>query len=89
MDPEDVTMSSEGSAKQHELDNPLPSIPSLPSFALPDEISSSTTVGTDPDNEGEKLLVDNIESSLTTTPVKPDDEAASEQREEEAAQDHE
>lgn len=89
LDPEDVTVSSEGSVKQHELDDLLPSIPSLPSVALPKEISSNTPLGTAPDNEGAKLLLDSIESSLSTTPVKPDHEAASEQREEEAAQDHE
>ncbi|XP_065485027.1 Golgi reassembly-stacking protein 1 [Caloenas nicobarica] len=89
LDPEDVTVSSEGSVKQHELDDLLPSIPSLPSVALPNEVSSNTTLGTDLDNEGAKLLLDSIESSLSTTPVKPDDEAASEQREEEAARDHE
>ncbi|NXW90047.1 GORS1 protein, partial [Alopecoenas beccarii] len=89
LDPEDVTMSSEGSVKQHELDDLLPSIPSLPSVALPNEISSNATPGTDPDNEGAKLLLDSIESSLSTTPVKPDDEAPSEQKQEEAAQDHE
>ncbi|XP_009579868.1 PREDICTED: Golgi reassembly-stacking protein 1 [Fulmarus glacialis] len=89
LDPEDVTMYSEGSVKQPKLDDLLPSIPSLPSFALPNEISSKTTLGTDPNNQETKLLLNSIESSLTTTPVKPDDEAACEQKEEEAAQDHE
>ncbi|XP_050747318.1 Golgi reassembly-stacking protein 1 [Gymnogyps californianus] len=89
LDPEDVTMYSEGSVKQPELDDLLPSIPSLPSFALPNEISSKTTLGTDPDNQETKLLVNSIESSLTTTLVKPEDEAACEQKEEAAAQDHE
>ncbi|KFV95693.1 Golgi reassembly-stacking protein 1, partial [Eurypyga helias] len=37
LDPEDVTMYSEGSAKQPGLDDLLPSIPPLPSFALPNE----------------------------------------------------
>lgn len=89
MGPEDVTMHSEGSVKQPELDDLLPSIPSLPSFALPNEISSKTTLGTDPNNQETKLLLNSIESSLSTTPVKPDDEAACEQKEEAAAQDRE
>nr|XP_009941380.1 PREDICTED: Golgi reassembly-stacking protein 1 [Opisthocomus hoazin] len=89
LDPAGVAMSSEGSVKQPELDDLLPSIPSLPSFALPNEISSKTTLGTDPNNQGTKLTLNSNESSLTTTPVKPDDEAACEQKEEEAAQDHE
>ncbi|XP_075000358.1 Golgi reassembly-stacking protein 1 isoform X1 [Calonectris borealis] len=89
LDPEDVTVYSEGSVKQPKLDDLLPSIPSLPSFALPNEISSKTTLGTDPNNQETKLLLDSIESLLTTTPVKPDDEAACEQKEEAAAQDHE
>ncbi|KFQ13075.1 Golgi reassembly-stacking protein 1, partial [Leptosomus discolor] len=37
LDPEDVTMYSEDSVKEPELDNRLPSVPSLPSFALPNE----------------------------------------------------
>ncbi|NXG58448.1 GORS1 protein, partial [Hemiprocne comata] len=85
--PEDVTMPSEGSAKQPELDDPLPSIPPSPSFALPNDVSSETTPGTDADNQETKLLLSS-ESSLTTNLVKPDDEAACEQKEE-AAQDPE
>ncbi|XP_009696985.1 PREDICTED: Golgi reassembly-stacking protein 1, partial [Cariama cristata] len=88
LDPEDVTMYSEGSVKQPELDDLLHSISSLPSFALPNETSSETTLGTDPDNQETKPLSNSIESSLTTTLVKPDDEVAREQKEE-AAQDHE
>ncbi|NXH79252.1 GORS1 protein, partial [Hydrobates tethys] len=88
LDPEDVTMYSESSVKQPKLDDLLPSIPPLPSFALPNEISSKTTLGTDADNQETKLLLNSIESLLTTAPVKPDDEAACEQNEE-AAQDHE
>ncbi|NXF86074.1 GORS1 protein, partial [Eubucco bourcierii] len=89
LDPEDVTMHSEGSVKQPELDDLLPSIPPLPSFTLPNEISSEPTLGTDPDNPETKLLLNSIESSLTTTPVKPDAEAACEQKEAAAAQEHE
>ncbi|NXS55724.1 GORS1 protein, partial [Brachypteracias leptosomus] len=80
LDPGDVTTYSEGSAKQPELDDLLPSISPLPSFTLPNEISSKPTLGTAPDNQETKLLLDSVESSLTTTPVKPDDEAASEQK---------
>ncbi|NXL47845.1 GORS1 protein, partial [Podilymbus podiceps] len=89
LDPEDVTACPEGSLKQPELNDRLPSLPSLPSFPLPNETSSKTPPGTDPENQETKLLLTSIESSLTTTPEKPDDEAASEQKEEEAAQDHE
>ncbi|NWW91230.1 GORS1 protein, partial [Rhynochetos jubatus] len=89
LDPEDVTMYSEGSVKQPGLDDLLPSIPSLPSFTLPNEISSKTTLGTDPDKQETKVPLNAIESSFTTTPVKPDDEAACEQKEEEAADDQE
>ncbi|NWU10025.1 GORS1 protein, partial [Cephalopterus ornatus] len=88
LDPEDITLYSEGSVKQPELDDLLPSIPPLPSFPLPHEISSKT-LGTDPDNQESKLLVNSTESSLTTAPEKPEEEAASEQKEEAAAQDPE
>ncbi|NXC76834.1 GORS1 protein, partial [Anhinga anhinga] len=88
LDPDDVTMYSEGSIKQPGLDDLMPSIAPLPSFALPNEISSKTTLGTDPNNQETKLLLNSLESSFTTTPVKPDDEAACEQKEG-AAQDHE
>ncbi|XP_074938362.1 Golgi reassembly-stacking protein 1 [Phalacrocorax aristotelis] len=86
--PDDVTMYSGGSSKQPGLDDLLPSIPSLPSFALPNEISSKTTLGTDPDNQETKLLLNSLESSFTTALVEPDDEAAREQKEA-AAQAHE
>ncbi|NXA08175.1 GORS1 protein, partial [Sapayoa aenigma] len=86
VDPEDATLYSEASVKQPELDNPLPSIPALPSFALPHEISSKTALGSDSENQESKLLVNSTESSLTTAPEKPEDEGASEQ-EEPAAQD--
>ncbi|NXD77497.1 GORS1 protein, partial [Halcyon senegalensis] len=89
LDPEDASMYSEGSVKQPELDMLLPSIPPLPSFTLPNEISTKTTLGTDPDNQETKLLLNSVESSLTTTPVKPDDEATCEQKEAAAAEDHE
>ncbi|NWS70736.1 GORS1 protein, partial [Crotophaga sulcirostris] len=89
LDPEDVSVCSEGSAKKPELDDLLSSIPSLPSFALPNEISSKTTVGTDPDNQATELPFNSIEGSLTTSPVKPEDEAGCDQKEGAAAQDHE
>ncbi|KFQ25773.1 Golgi reassembly-stacking protein 1, partial [Merops nubicus] len=37
LDPEDVILCSEGSVKQPELDDLLPSVPPLPSFSLPNE----------------------------------------------------
>ncbi|XP_025947347.1 Golgi reassembly-stacking protein 1 [Apteryx rowi] len=86
LDPEDLTMYPEGSVKQPELDQLIPSISSLPSLALPNEISSKTTLGTDPNNQETKLLLNSAESLLSTTPLKPDDEKACEQKEE-AAQD--
>ncbi|NXM08554.1 GORS1 protein, partial [Tyrannus savana] len=89
LDPQDITLYSEGSVKQPELDDLLPSIPPLPSFPLPHEISSKTTLGTDPDNQESKLLVNSTESSLTTAPEKPEEEAAAEQKEAAAAQDPE
>ncbi|NXJ81064.1 GORS1 protein, partial [Trogon melanurus] len=89
LDSEDVIMRSEDSVKQPELEDVLPSGASLPSFALPNEISSKTPLGTDPENQETKLLLNSIESSLTTTPEKPEDEAACEQKEAAAAQDQE
>ncbi|XP_069715356.1 Golgi reassembly-stacking protein 1 [Phaenicophaeus curvirostris] len=89
LDPQDVSMYSEGSAKKPEVDDLLSSIPSLPSFVLPNEISSKTTLGTDSDNQETKLLLNSSESSLATTPLKPDDEAGCEQTEAAAAQEHE
>ncbi|NWT03098.1 GORS1 protein, partial [Mionectes macconnelli] len=89
LDPEDITVYSEGSVKQPEVDDLPPSIPPLPSFPLPHEISSKTTLGTDPDNQESKLLMNSTESSLTTTPERPEEEAAGEQKEAAAAQDPE
>uniref|UniRef100_A0A8B9ZVL6 Golgi reassembly stacking protein 1 n=1 Tax=Anas zonorhyncha TaxID=75864 RepID=A0A8B9ZVL6_9AVES len=86
--PEDLMMYSEASAKQPELDHVLPTASSLPSFTLPNEISSKTTLGTDSSNQ-ETVLLNSFESSLSTTLTKPDDEEACEQKEEEAAQGHE
>lgn len=84
LDSEGVTPYPEGSGKQPTLDDLLPSIPSLPSLDLPHNISSKTTLGTDADNQESKLLVNSTESSLTTA---PEDEAASGQKAEAAAQD--
>ncbi|NXG22755.1 GORS1 protein, partial [Grallaria varia] len=84
--PGGVTLHSEGSVKQPELDDLLPSIPPLPSFALPHEISSKTTLGTDPSNQESTLLLNSIESSLTTALEEPEGEAASEEKAEAAAQ---
>ncbi|NWT17522.1 GORS1 protein, partial [Vireo altiloquus] len=86
---EGVTPYSEGSGKQPTLDDLLPSIPSLPSLDLPHNISSKTTLGTDADNQESKLLVNSTESSLTTAPETAEDEAASDQKGEAAAQDPE
>ncbi|NWV49314.1 GORS1 protein, partial [Daphoenositta chrysoptera] len=83
---EGVTPYPEGSGKQPTLDDLLPSIPSLPSFDLPHDFSSKTTLGTDADNQEPKLLVNNTESSLTTAPERAEEEAASEQKGEAAAQ---
>ncbi|NXK55543.1 GORS1 protein, partial [Chauna torquata] len=87
LNPEDLMMYSEGSVKQPELDHLLPSVSSLSSLALPKEISSKT-LGTDPNNQ-ETVLLNSFESSLSTTLIKPDDEEACEQKEEEAIQGHE
>ncbi|NXF78934.1 GORS1 protein, partial [Sclerurus mexicanus] len=86
--PGDVTLHSKGSVKQPELEDLLPSIPPLPSFALPHEISSET-LGTDPGNQESTLPMNSIESSLTAAPGEPEAEAASEQNAEEAAEDPE
>ncbi|NXM45013.1 GORS1 protein, partial [Gymnorhina tibicen] len=82
---EGVTPYPEGSGKQPTLDDLLPSIPSLPSLDLPHDISSKT-LGTDADIQESKPLVNSTESSLTTAPETPEDEAASEQKGEAAAQ---
>uniref|UniRef100_A0A8U7MWG8 Golgi reassembly stacking protein 1 n=1 Tax=Corvus moneduloides TaxID=1196302 RepID=A0A8U7MWG8_CORMO len=87
LDIEGVTPYPEGSGKQPTLDDLLPSIPSLPSLDLPHDISSKATLGTDADNQESKLLVNSTESSLTTAPETPEDEAASEQKAEAAVQD--
>ncbi|NWR84627.1 GORS1 protein, partial [Furnarius figulus] len=87
--PGDGTLHSEGSVKQPELEDLLPSIPPLPSFALPHEISSQTTLGTDPDSQESTLPLNSIESSLSAAPEEPEAEAASEQKAEAAAQDPE
>ncbi|KAM9199585.1 Golgi reassembly-stacking protein 1 [Mergus octosetaceus] len=86
--PEDLMMYSEASAKQPELDHLLPTASSLPSFTLPNEISSKTTLGSDSSNQ-ETVLLNSFESSVSTTLTKLDDEEACEQKEEEAAQGHE
>ncbi|XP_025002923.2 Golgi reassembly-stacking protein 1 isoform X1 [Gallus gallus] len=83
--PEDVMKNPEGSGRQPELDHLLPTT-SLPSFTLPNEISSKTALETDPQNQ-ETVLINSFESSLAQ--LKPDDEAAREQKGEEAAQGHE
>ncbi|XP_010017351.1 PREDICTED: Golgi reassembly-stacking protein 1 [Nestor notabilis] len=69
LDPEDTTMCSEGSVKQPELDDLLSSVPELPSSALPHEVSSNTTAETDSFSDDILRFFNNIESSLTTTPV--------------------
>ncbi|NWR60358.1 GORS1 protein, partial [Bucorvus abyssinicus] len=89
LDPEEVTGYSKGSVKQPKLDDLLPSIPPLPSFVLPTEIPSKTTLGTEPDNQETKLLLNCTESPSATTPVKPDGEAACEQKAAAAEQGHE
>ncbi|NXH30460.1 GORS1 protein, partial [Myiagra hebetior] len=89
LDIDGVTPYPEGSGKQPTLDDLLPSISSLPSLDLPHDISSQTTLGTDGDNQESKLLVNSTESSLTTAPETPEDESASEQKGEAAAQDPE
>lgn len=80
LDPEEVTGYSKGSVKQPELDDLLPSVPPLPSFALPAEIPSETTLATDSDSQETKLLLNSTESPLTATPAKPDGGAACEQK---------
>ncbi|XP_062477372.1 Golgi reassembly-stacking protein 1 [Pezoporus occidentalis] len=69
LDPEDTTMCSEGSVKQPELDELLSSVPSLPSLALPHEISSNTTAETGSFEDAVIRFHDSIKNSLTTTPV--------------------
>ncbi|NXA44711.1 GORS1 protein, partial [Nothocercus julius] len=81
LDAEDLTTYPEGSAKQPELDQPIPSVSSLPSLVLPNEIST-TTLGTDPNNQETKLLLNSTESSLSTTTLKPDEEKTCTQKEE-------
>ncbi|OWK58477.1 Golgi reassembly-stacking protein 1 [Lonchura striata] len=87
LESESLTPYPEGSDKQPTLDDLLPSIPSLPSLDLPHDISSKTTLGADADSQESKLLVNSIESVLTTAPETPEHEAAREQKGEAAAQD--
>lgn len=89
LEPASLTPYPEGSDKQPTLDDLLPSIPSLPSLDLPHDISSKTTLGADADSQESKLLVNSIESSLTTAPETPEHETAREQKGEAAAQDPE
>lgn len=88
LSPEDIMKNPEGSARQPDVDHLLPTASSLPSFTLPNEISSKTALQTDPQNQ-ETVLINSFESSLPTAQMKPDDEAGPEQKGEEAAQRHE
>lgn len=88
LSPEDIMKSPEGSARQPELDHLLPTASSLPSFTLPNEISSKTALETDPQNQ-ETVLMNSFESPQPTAQVKPDDEAVPEQKGDEAPQRHE
>ncbi|XP_042673496.1 Golgi reassembly-stacking protein 1 [Centrocercus urophasianus] len=88
LSPEDIMKSPEGSARQPELDHLLPTASSLPSFTLPNEISSKTALETDPQNQ-ETVLMNSFGSSQPTAQVKPDDEAVPEQKGDETPQRHE
>ncbi|NXQ14374.1 GORS1 protein, partial [Peucedramus taeniatus] len=89
LEPEGFSPYPDGSGKQPTLDDILPSIQSLPSLDLPHDISSKTTLGTDADNQESKLLVNSIESSITTAPETPEHGAANKEKGEAAAQDAE
>ncbi|XP_044859575.1 Golgi reassembly-stacking protein 1 isoform X2 [Mauremys mutica] len=66
--PADLTTYAEGSVTQSQLDHLMPSLSPLPSFALPNDISSKATVRTDSYAPETELL----EASPSTNPVKLD-----------------
>ncbi|XP_039379986.1 Golgi reassembly-stacking protein 1 isoform X1 [Mauremys reevesii] len=66
--PADLTTYAEGSVTQSQLDHLMPSLSPLPSFALPNDISSKATVRTDSYAPETELL----EASPSTNPLKLD-----------------
>ncbi|XP_034615822.1 Golgi reassembly-stacking protein 1 isoform X2 [Trachemys scripta elegans] len=64
----DLTTYAEGSVTQSQLDHLMPSLSPLPSFALPNDISSKATLRTDSDAQETELL----EGSPSTNPLKLD-----------------
>ncbi|XP_005297202.1 Golgi reassembly-stacking protein 1 isoform X1 [Chrysemys picta bellii] len=66
--PADLTAYAEGSVTQSQLDHLMPSLSPLPSFALPNDISSKATLRTDSDAQETELL----EGSPSTNPLKLD-----------------
>ncbi|XP_050797505.1 Golgi reassembly-stacking protein 1 isoform X2 [Gopherus flavomarginatus] len=76
--PADLTMYAEGSVTQSPLDHLMPSLSPLPSFALPNDISSKATVRTDSDAPEIELL----EALPSTIPLKPDSDEKTHELEE-------
>ncbi|XP_026507896.1 Golgi reassembly-stacking protein 1 isoform X2 [Terrapene carolina triunguis] len=66
--PADLTTYAEGSVTPSQLDHLMPSLSPLPSFALPNDISSKATLRTDSDAQETELL----EGSPSTNPLKLD-----------------
>lgn len=65
--PADLTTYAESLVKQPELDHLMPSLSPLPTFALPNDISSKATLRTDSDAQETALL----EGSPPANPLKP------------------
>uniref|UniRef100_A0A8D0L1J5 Golgi reassembly stacking protein 1 n=1 Tax=Sphenodon punctatus TaxID=8508 RepID=A0A8D0L1J5_SPHPU len=78
---EGSTTYPDGSLKQSELDHLMPSISPLPSFTLPNDISSCATLEMESDVQEAELLSEQTESPPVSNPLEPDSEITHEPKE--------
>ncbi|XP_019385725.1 PREDICTED: Golgi reassembly-stacking protein 1 [Crocodylus porosus] len=85
--PEELATSFDGAVPQSEMDHLMPSVSPLPSFVLPNDITSTTTLRTNSSAQETELLLDSADSPSATNLLDPESNEQAQEPKEAVTQD--
>lgn len=85
--PEELATSLAGAVPQSEMDHLMPSVSPLPSFVLPNDITSTATLRTNSSAEETELLSDSADSPSAPNQLDPESNEQAQEPKEAVTQD--